>query len=73
MNVIKDFVASPMIVLGIETATLQIVPIICLTLFIALFIVVRRPFDRRLENCVLIVNNLCYSVVLIMFLVIDKN
>lgn len=73
INVIKDFIVAPIIVLGIESALVQCIPIIILTIFIAGFIVVRRPFDSWLENTTLVINNICYSVVLVLFLIIEKN
>ena len=38
-----------------------------------LFILVRIPFDGWVQNTTLIINNLCYTVVLVLFLVIEKN
>lgn len=73
INIIKDYIVAPIIVLGIESAMFQCIPIIILMILILIFILVRRPFNSWLENTTLIVNNLCYSVVLILFLKIEKS
>ena len=52
---------------------MQIVPIILLTLMIAVFILVKRPFNSWVQNTALMISNLCYTVVLILFMVIEKN
>ena len=37
------------------------------------FIIWRRPFKSWLENATLISNNVCYIIILTLFLVVDKN
>ena len=37
------------------------------------FILIRRPFDNWIENTTLIISNLCYTVVLILFLIVDTK
>jgi hypothetical protein len=39
----------------------------------AMFLIIRRPFDGCVQNATLIINNVCYTVVLILFLVIERN
>ena len=73
MNVIKDFVVAPFIVLGIESVYVQVIPIILLTLLIASFVLVRKPFEGWIENATLILNNVCYTGILIIFLLIEKD
>jgi hypothetical protein len=73
MNVVKDFLFSPFIVLGIASNPIQIFPIILITIAISVFVAMKKPFKSCLENWTLIINNINYTIVLILFYIINSH
>lgn len=68
LTIVKDFLFSPFIVLGISNANIQIIPILCLSILTAGFVVKTTPFKSKLENATIFTNSLCYVFILIIFL-----
>ena len=73
MNVIKDFAFSPFIVLGVENAALQIIPLAVICFALSIFVLLKKPFKSKLANWTLILNNINYTIVLIIFYIIDSH
>jgi hypothetical protein len=73
MNVVKDFLFSPFIILGIESNPIQIFPLLIVTIAISVFVIWKKPFSSALANWTLIINNINYSVVLVLFYLINGS
>ena len=73
MNAIKDFVISPILVFGIDDGIFQIVPILVVVFSIGVFVIFRMPFDKKIENYALFLNNISYTAVLIIFTMIHYS
>ena len=42
-------------------------------MLMAIFILVRKPFEGWIENTTLIFSNLCYTAILVIYLLIEKD
>ena len=77
MNAIKDLIISPIFVFGVDNAIFQIVPILVVVFSIGVFVIIRMPFDKKIENIAMFINSISYTAVLIIFMIIhyshDKN
>jgi hypothetical protein len=73
INIVKDFLISAVIILGIENNKVQLIPTIILIFAAAVFVIIKQPFDTCLANWTLIINNLAYTAVLLVFYIIANH
>lgn len=73
INVVKDFLISAVIILGIENNKVQLIPTMILILAASVFVIIKKPFDTCLANWTLIINNLAYTAVLLVFYIIANH
>lgn len=72
-NIMKDFLFSPFIILGVNSNPTQIFPIILILLVICAFVSYKRPFKNSFANWTLFFNNFSYIIILVLFYIIDSQ
>jgi hypothetical protein len=71
-NVIKDYLIALVVVFSVEFSLWQIIVPLVLILTVALFTIIKKPYEICLENVFHFVSNISYLSVLIIFLVLDR-
>jgi hypothetical protein len=61
------------IVIGVKSPMSQIIPIIIINVVLAVYLVIVRPYESCVDNILAITNNICYVIILIVFMILEKN
>ena len=72
LSLIKDYTISFIVVFLVEYPVIQIVSIFIFCVVIVVFIIMKRPLEKLIDNIVLGFTNLCYACLMITYLLLQQ-